>query len=87
MSSDTSVGTEDLEGKGLWATLIVAGGACLVTMVLVPLLALTVGGYLTVTGQYLLATAITLVGSGVAYALYRRRGNVAPLVEYLGSMD
>lgn len=87
MSPEKSVDTDDLEEKGLWATLIVAGGACLVTMVLVPLLALMVGGYLTVMGQYLLATAILLAVSGVAYALYRRRGNVAPLAKGLGSMD
>lgn len=75
MSSEKSVGTEDLAEKGLWAALIVVGGVCLVTMVLVPLLALTAGGYLAVTGQYLLATAIVLLGFGLAYALYRRREN------------
>lgn len=42
-------------------------------MVLVPLLALTAGGYLAATGQYLLATVSTIADGGLAYWLHRRR--------------
>lgn len=77
MNPERSLDTEDLKEKGLWATLIVVGGICLVTMVFVPILALTAGGYLAVTGQYLLATATTLAGFGLAYTLYRRRRSVS----------
>lgn len=49
------------------------GGWCLVTMVLIPLVAVTAGAYLTVTGRYMLASAITVAGGAAGLWWWRRR--------------
>lgn len=73
MSSKRSFDARGFVDKGLWTAIILIGGYCIVTMVLVPLLALTAGGYLAATGQYVLATLITPAGGALAYWLYRQR--------------
>lgn len=62
-----------LTDKGLWGFVAVAGGYCIVTMVLVPLLALVAGGYLATGQQYVAATAITVLGGVAGYGIYRWR--------------
>jgi hypothetical protein len=66
--------------RGLWVVVGALGGWCLVTMVLVPLLAFGAGAYLGVTGQYLAAVAILVAGLGAGgwWWQRRRRGRRAP---------
>lgn len=58
--------------KGLWGLVTLTGGYCAVTMVLVPLLAFTAGGYLAATEQYVVATAVVIAGAGLAYRINQR---------------
>lgn len=72
MNSKRPFDGQDLTDKGLRIVLFIVDGFCIITVVLVPIFALTVGGYLATIGQYLLATVITITGGGLAYWLYRR---------------
>lgn len=72
MSTTRSVDVQNQFDKGLRTTIFVISSYCVATMVLVPLLTLTVSGYLAATGQYLLATVITITGGGFAYWLSQR---------------
>lgn len=67
MSTTRSVDVQNQLDKGLRTTIFVISSYCVATMVLVPLLTLTVSGYLAATGQYLLATVITIAGGEFAY--------------------
>lgn len=64
--------------KGLWALVAGLAGWCLVTMVIVPVLALTAGAYLGTTGRYLSAFAIVAAAGAVGWWLYHRRGRQGP---------
>ena len=57
---------------GLWALIAGLVGWCLVTMVIVPVLALTAGAYLGITGRYLAAIVIVAAGGAVSWWLYHR---------------
>jgi type VI protein secretion system component VasK len=59
--------------RGLWVLVGAVGAWCLVTMALVPLLALGAGAYLGVTGQYVAAVAILVLGAGAGAWWWRRR--------------
>lgn len=50
-----------------WSVIGIAGGYCLVTMVLVPLLAFVAEGYLALTHQYAIAIGLTVLGVGGGY--------------------
>lgn len=63
----------NLTGATYWSIIGIAGGYCVVTMVLVPFLALAAGGYLAVTQQYAIAIGLTVLGFIGAYWGYRRR--------------
>jgi type VI protein secretion system component VasK len=73
MSLADSLRDRDLTEATYWSIIGVAGGYCVVTMVLVPLLALAAGGYLAVTQQYVIAIGLTVLGVVGAYWGYRRR--------------
>lgn len=53
---------------------------CLVTMALVPLLALVAGNYLALTHQYAVAIGLTGLGFGSGYGDYQRQINNEPCI-------
>jgi protein-S-isoprenylcysteine O-methyltransferase Ste14 len=57
---------------GLWAAVAALGSVCLVTMV-VPMLAVLAGGYLSATGRYVAALAVVLAGGGAVAVWWWRR--------------
>lgn len=63
----------DLTEATYWSIIGIAGGYCVVTMVLVPFLALVAGGYLAVTQQYAIAIGLTVLGFIGVYWGYRRQ--------------
>lgn len=63
----------DVKETGYLGVIGIAGGYCMVTMVLVPLLAFVAGGYLAVTQQYVLAIELTVLSFVGGYWGYRRR--------------
>lgn len=64
--------------KGLWALVAGLAGWCLVTMVIVPVLALTTGAYLGATGRYLAAIAVVAAAGAMGWWLYHRRARHDP---------
>lgn len=72
--TDMAAGRMD---KVLWGVVAVLGGWCLLTMVLVPLLAVSADAYLTLTGRYVLASVIAVVGGATALWWWQRRGRPA----------
>jgi type VI protein secretion system component VasK len=73
MSLTDSLSDLNLTEATSWSIIGIAGGYCVVTMVLVPFLALVAGGYLAVTQQYVIAIGLTVLGFIGAYWGYRRR--------------
>lgn len=60
----------DPKEKGYWGLIGLSGGICAITMVFVPLLTILVGGWLTTTAQYGVATGLTVASFGVLYYGY-----------------
>jgi hypothetical protein len=73
MSLADSLPDLDFTEATYWSIIGIAGGYCVVTMVLVPFLALAAGSYLAVTQQYAIAISLTVLGFVGAYWGYRRR--------------
>ena len=65
--------TSDLTTYGYWGINAAVGGYCLVSMVLVPLVAVIAGGYLATTGQYVVATTLTVGGIALGVLAFRER--------------
>jgi hypothetical protein len=61
------------DGEGRVGAVAGLAGWGLVTMAIVPVLALTVGAYLGATGRYLAAIVIVAAAGGVGWWLYQRR--------------
>jgi hypothetical protein len=75
MDSSKKRGTMDGNWRmyGYWSVISIVVGSCIVTMLLVPLLAFIAGGYLTTTSQYVVGITIVVIGAVLGMLMARRR--------------